>query len=448
MYQAGKPIDLLTVSDQLKTKGELERVGGWEALNRLVDATPTSAHAGYYISIVRDKHILRGVIDGAREIEREAFSNENAGEVLAQAPGRFDHILDAVVTETSNLEVMDGLIQKWEDAASGKKTAMGILTPWDQLNKSMLGLEVGVTIVAGRPSAGKTTMEDAMAQAAAQDGIPVYRVTMDSSHESLMARAICRNSGVSLAKLKFGFAGKSKSNMLEVRAARDILGQLPLYIDTRATDIAQIRSEARRMKMKRGIGLVTVDYIQLIRAAEMGRSEWDTVARVTYVSRELKALAMDLNIPVVVLSQLSRLVETEGREPKLSDLRDSGAIEQDANKVVFVYVDAKKRKEMDERSMGATKHKRPVWFNLMKHKDGECAAVAMWMYPPYFNFDQARCDERDEFSDDGLPSEHAEDARDMRTVPAFAPVAEGVTNRNQKKFQQGSLMDIPEGSDE
>jgi replicative DNA helicase len=331
------------------------------------------------------------------------------------------------------------LIVKWEDAAAGKKQAVGILTPWQELNRSMLGLEVGVTIVAGRPSAGKTTLEDQVAQAAAQEGLPVYRVTMDSSHESLLARAICRNSGVSLAKLKFGFAGKSKSNMLEVRAARDTLKSLPLFIDTKSSDIAQIRTGARRMKSKHGVGLITVDYIQLIRAAEMGRSEWDSVARVTYVSRELKALAMELNLPVVVLSQLSRLVETENREPKLSDLRDSGAIEQDANKVVFVYVDTKKRKEMEEKSFGATKHKRPVWFNLMKHKDGECGAVAMWMYPPYFNFDEAQCTDQLDFVDDSLPGSHLNDERDMGQRPSFAPAAEGVTDRNIKRFQQANM---------
>lgn len=196
------------------------------------------------------------------------------------------------------------------------------------------------------------------------------------------------------------------------------------------------------MKMKHGVGLVTVDYIQLIRAAEMGRSEWDTVARVTYVSRELKALAMELNIPVVVLSQLSRMVETENREPKLSDLRDSGAIEQDANKVVFVYVDVKKRKEMDEKNFGATKHKRPVWFNLMKHKDGECAAVAMWMYPPYFSFDQAQCGEKEDFADDGLLASSTADEEEFKSRPAFAPVAEGVRSEIQKRLQH-EPMNLP-----
>lgn len=446
LYAKARPIDSLTVTDRLRDNGDLESIGGALELNRLVDATPTTAHAAYYIGIVRDKHILRGVIEAAREIESESYDAEaKATEMLAAAPGKFDHIMDAVVKEPSNAEIMDGLIEKWMDAAEGKKKAIGILTPWDKLNEIMHGIEVGMTIIAGRPSAGKTTMEDSIAQAAAAEGIPVYRATMDSSHESLLARAICRNSGVSLAKLKFGFAGKSKSQMEEVWAARDMLSKLPIFIDTRSTDIAQIRSEARRMRMKHGVGLVTVDYIQLVRASEMGRSEWDTVARVTYVSRELKALSLELGIPIIVLSQLSRLVETENREPKLSDLRDSGAIEQDANKVVFVYVDAKKRKQMDDASMGATKHKRPVWFSLMKHKDGETGAMPMWMFPPYFMFDLAKSNDAGlHFIDDNLPAQSRMDAHDWRTKPAFAPTAEGERKPYTPRESQPEFANEPE----
>jgi replicative DNA helicase len=435
LYKAGRVIDLVTVSDGLRNAGRIDAIGGAQVLNRIYDDTPTAAHAGYYIAIVRDKQILRGVIETAREIEADAYEGgRKADEVLAQAPGKFDAIVEDVVREESNADVMDSLIEKWELAANGGPKAIGIKTPWERLNEIMCGLEVGMTIVAGRPSAGKTTMEDAMAQAAAVDGIGVYRATMDSSHESLLARAICRNSGVSLAKLKFGYAGRSNSNMEEVREARDFLAKLPIYIDTRSTDIAQIRSESRRMKMKRGVGLITVDYIQLVRAAEMGRSEWDTVARVTYVSRELKALSLELGIPIVVLSQLSRLVETENREPKLSDLRDSGAIEQDANKVIFVYVDAKKRKQMDDEEFGATKHKRPVWFNVMKHKDGETGAVPMWMYPPYFNFTPAReMEDGTAFVDDDLPSSRKHEAPPQK--PSFAPsAAPAMPFERQKEF--------------
>ncbi len=447
LYKAGRGIDLVTVTDRLKDMGDIDKIGGALALNRLCDQTPVAAHAGFYIGIVRDKAILRGVIERAREIESEAYDAEAKAEtVLAMAPGKFDKIMEDVVKEPSNAEIMDGLIEKWEIAANGGPKAIGIKTPWEKLNDIMMGIEVGMTIVAGRPSAGKTTMEDAMAQAAAVSGIPVYRVTMDSTHESLLARAICRNSGVSLAKLKFGFAGRSKSNMEEVRAARDFLADLPIHIDTRSTDIAQIRSEARRMKMKYGVGLVTVDYIQLVRAAEMGRSEWDNVARVTYVSRELKALGIELDIPVIVLSQLSRQAEQENREPKLSDLRDSGAIEQDANKVIFVYVDAKKRKQMDETEMGATKHKRPVWFNLKKHKDGEIGCIPMWMYPPYFSFDQAQISgDGTAFVDDDLPSSRNAEKQDWHEKPAFAPKNEGETKPRFPFERQEEMLGTEEG---
>jgi replicative DNA helicase len=196
-------------------------------------------------------------------------------------------------------------------------------------------------------------------------------------------------------------------------------------------------ARTRAMKAKHGIVMLTIDYIQLIRAPDMGRSEWDTVTRVTHVSAMLKDLAFDLRIPVLVLCQLSRAVEKEGRDPQLSDLRDSGAIEQDASKVIFLYVDAEKKKQMDLNSPGATKHKRPVIANLMKHKNGETGVLPMWLYPPYFRFHPAKMDPEQNkmFVDDDLPLSMKSVDQEFKERPQYMPQEEQIT------FDQGGGLD-------
>jgi replicative DNA helicase len=197
------------------------------------------------------------------------------------------------------------------------------------------------------------------------------------------------------------------------------------------------------MKAKRGIGLMTVDYIQLVRATDMGRSEWDTVARVTHVSNRLKDLSLSLHLPILALCQLSRAVEKDGRDPQLSDLRDSGAIEQDAQKVIFLYVNGKKREEMEKAVPTATKHKRPVVANVMKHKDGETGIVPFWLYPPYFRFATAKVSETGEpFVDDQLPSQRDDDWKDMRQRPAYMPMEEGMVHGEEQHPQEPVQKEI------
>lgn len=441
------PIDILTVSDRLRSNGKLERIGGETALDQLVNDTPTAAHGEYYLDIVRKKFELRSVIDACREGEQDARDEAvSATVVIASMQERFAKIGKGPVDEEKNDAVMAGILQSWRDASDGKKPAIGIETPWEQVTRTMCGLDEGVIIVAGRPSAGKTTLEDAIAHHAAQMGIGVARATLDSTRKQLLARSICRSAGISMPKMKFGFGTKAQ-HASALAAAADI-AEMPIWFNDRDTDIAQICAWARYMKRKNNIGLLTVDYIQLVGAACMGRQEWDAVARVTYVSRTLKALGYELKIPVLVLSQLSRLMEQENREPKLSDLRDSGAIEQDANKVVFVYVDQKKRKEMESDRRGATKHKRPVWVNVMKHKDGETGAIPMWLYPPYFRFDECVVEHGAEpFSDDQLPGEMEANQRDFERKPDYFPDDEGIRRAKQAE-KTAEQFTMPVGDDD
>jgi replicative DNA helicase len=389
-------VDLVSVRETLATHGRLDGAGGLQFLTGLVDGTPTAAHAHFYAAKVRDRWMMRRAIEAARKIEQEAFEWQGDAEpFVTAAPDKFSGIVQRGRSDRTNAEVLEEQIVRWEDAKAfqegdkSKAPAIGLATPWPELTGLMCGLEVGLTIVAGRPSAGKTTLEDSLATCVAATGKRVLRVSLDSSQAALLARAACRQAGVSMPKLKFGFARKSQ--LSEVREAAKGIGALPMTIRTDLYDVAQIRQVAIQMARTDGLGLLTVDYVQQVQAAELGWQAGNTVAKTTHVSGRLKQLAYELGIPVVLLAQMSRAVETDGRaEPRLSDLRDSGALEQDADKVLFIYVDRKKRKEMEERELGATKHKRPIMFNLAKQKDGETGGMEMWMHAPYFRFEVAQ----------------------------------------------------------
>lgn len=399
--------DLVTVGQVLRDHGRYDEAGGEQALARLVDDTPSAANAEFYCQIVRDKWWLRQMIAGAREIERQAYEPQESVESFVRAaPDALMRIIEAPEAEADNSAVMVKQIDRWADAKAAREgdltrqLAIGYETPWRLLTELTCGLEPGLMIIAGRPSAGKTTLEDVLAVHVAGLGIPVGRISLDKSKASLLSRAICRTAGVSLPKLKQGFARESQ--LAACREAEAQLRELPMEIRSDLRDVAAIRMWAMAQHRKGRLGMLTIDYVQQVSAAALGWQATQALAKTTYVIGQLKALGLELGIPILVLSQLSRSGEQEGRgDPRLSDLRDSGALEQDAEKVLFLFVDKKKRKEMDEAVLGATKHKRPVWFRLEKNKDGEMGSVRMWMLPPYFNFVKAE----DDWADDGVTEE-------------------------------------------
>lgn len=389
--ELGHGVDWIPVAERLKTEGKLEQIGGTGYLSALIDAAAVTAHAEYYLDIVRQNYVRRRIAEECGKLESATHTTEKGDALLAEVPDRFGAIIAAAHQEQPLVEVMDEAIAGWEDARkkreAGERPMPGLALPWTRAMELTSGLEVGITIIAGRPSAGKTTLEDCIVTDLALEGVPVARATLDSTREQLVQRMLSREGCVSLPKLKFGYAGAQ--NIAHVKEARDALQQIPSYINDRDRDISGIVAWARHLKLTKGIKVLTVDYIQLVGAACMGRSEWETQRRVSYVSGRLKDLAFELRIPVVVLSQLNRAVEKGDRDPELSDLRDSGAIEQDADKVLFLYIDDKKRNEMEAKRPGATKHKRPVWMDLKKQKNGETGKIPMWMLPPYFSFREA-----------------------------------------------------------
>ncbi len=342
MSRDGHPIDLLTVGEHLKGAGVLDRIGGPTALNRIVDATPTAAHAEYYIDIVRDRYLLRRVIETSREIEKDCYqSDADAQAVLSSAEQSF---FDITVHQ-------HGQMRPWEDLVheivrlldSEHKGIMGLSTGYRDIDRCIGGLKpANMVILAARPSMGKTSLamnivENVSLGRGDPEGRPkpVGVFSLEMSCVDLVKRMICSRAEVSMQRLGDGFLTKVNHNKL-IHAA-DALVSAPIFLDdTAGLEIAEIRARARRMKVKHDVQLIVVDYLQLLRAPEYSRQSRQV--EISMVSAGLKGMAKELNIPVLVLSQLSRAAEQRDKteRPKLSDLRDSGSIEQDADIVMFL----------------------------------------------------------------------------------------------------------------
>lgn len=342
MSRDGRPIDLLTVNEHLKGAGVLDRIGGPTALSRIVDATPTAAHAEYYIDIVRDRYLLRRVIETSREIERNCYQSDAVAQTVLSSAEQ--SIFDVTVHQ-------HGQMRPWEDLVheivrlldSEHKGIMGLSTGYRDVDRCIGGLKASnMIILAARPSMGKTSLAMNIVENVAlgrgdPDGRPkpVGVFSLEMSCVDLVKRMICSRAEVSMQRLSDGFLTKVNHNKL-IHAA-DALVSAPIFLDdTAGLEIAEIRARARRMKAKHDVQLIVIDYLQLLRAPEYSRQSRQV--EISMVSAGLKGMAKELNIPVLVLSQLSRAAEQRDKteRPKLSDLRDSGSIEQDADIVMFL----------------------------------------------------------------------------------------------------------------
>jgi len=355
MQKAGMAIDLLTTVERLRATNRLDALGGSTFLEALVDVTPTAAHAEYYIDIVRQKHLLRAVIDCARETERTCFeSNQSADLILGQTEQAFLNITERQHGQFfSWAQVINGTMQHVERLFQlGPGGVAGIPAGLRNLDKKLRGFRAGeVTVLAARPSMGKTSLAMNIAECVALGrGMenyafkgdyarqhPVAIFSLEMAQEALALRMLCGMAGVPAFQIDSGIGNPQKVTQQLTRAASE-LNKAPIYVDdTGGLDVMELRARARRMKKKHNIELIIVDYLQLMNCREFSRQgrQLETSA----VSSNLKAMAKELKIPVIVVSQLSRAPEQRGDKsarPKLSDLRDSGAIEQDADVVLLL----------------------------------------------------------------------------------------------------------------
>ena len=335
-----EPVDLVTLLDTLRSRNELQEVGGAAYLAELTERVPTAANVEYYARIVKDKAVLRGLIQTTNEIATRCYEKQgDVASFLDEAEHRIFEISERK-SRPSFFRVRDIVVESMkavEQLYERKELVTGVPTGYVDLDRKTAGLQPGdLIIVAGRPSMGKTALALNISQyAALENGAGVAIFSLEMSKEQLVFRMLCSEARVDQSKVRAGFAADRDYTKLAIAADR--LAEAPIYIDdTPALSVLELRAKARRLKRERqaNLGLVVVDYLQLMRGVTTDNREQE----ISSISRSLKALAKELSIPVMALSQLNRQVETRAdKRPLMADLRESGAIEQDADVIMFLY---------------------------------------------------------------------------------------------------------------
>ncbi len=341
LFDKNEPQDLVTVHNYLKAQGQLDAVGGPAYLAELSETLPMAFNVTSYAKIVRDKAILRRLIQKTSAIAELAY--EEAGEVddvLEAAEAAIFEISQSKINQAFApiRGILKSSIKKLEDLYERKELITGVPTGFTELDNMTAGLQPSdLIIIAGRPSMGKTAFALNIAQyAAIEHGIPVAIFSLEMSREQLALRMLCSEAKVNAQKVRTGFLAESDWPKL-IRAASH-LSEARIFIDdTPALSVLEMRAKARRLKSEHNLGLVIVDYLQLMRGRHGAERREQEISE---ISRSLKAMAKELNVPVVALSQLNRKVEDRpNKRPQMSDLRESGAIEQDADVIAFIYRD-------------------------------------------------------------------------------------------------------------
>ena len=340
LFERGEVIDVITVSEDLKKTGELDGIGGLEFLAQLLDAVPTAANIEYHARIVREKALLRRLIDASSQIIRDVYDQgeREVEEVLDLAESRIFQVAQTHSREgfVWIKEILWPTFEHIERLQASDTGLTGVPTGYPDLDVLTTGLQKGdLVIVAARPAMGKTSWVLNVAQTAAiEHGTTVAVFSLEMSKEQLVQRLLCSEGRVDSQKLRRGRLSPEEYQRLAAAAGH--LNTAPLWIDdSPGATVLEMRAKARRLKSETDLGLLIVDYMQLM--SSTGRSE-NRVQEVSEISRGLKALARELEVPVVALSQLSRAPDQRtDRRPQLSDLRDSGSIEQDSDLVMFLY---------------------------------------------------------------------------------------------------------------
>jgi replicative DNA helicase len=374
LFEKGEPIDIVTLSSKLKEIKKLETVGGTAYLSDLAAAAPVAANVTYYADTVKDKSTRRRLIAAAGDIGELGYQEDrDTEEVVDEAQQAIFHIANSG-TATNIVTMHDAVKDAFErlDALKTQGEGLrGVTTGYSALDNLLSGfMPSDLIILAARPSVGKTTLAlDFARHAAIKGGAGVALFSLEMSSQQLADRMLSAEAKVNAWKLRTGKI-TSDDDFDKIRDAIGVLSQAPIYIDDRAhTTVLQIRATARRLKAEKNLGLIIIDYLQLITPSGSHKSD-NIVQQVTEISRALKGIAREINVPVIALSQLSRAVEQRGGRPRLSDLRDSGSIEQDADVVMFIHREDKNDKESE----------RPNIADILveKHRNGPVGAIELY----------------------------------------------------------------------
>ncbi|HEX3799862.1 MAG TPA: replicative DNA helicase [Verrucomicrobiae bacterium] len=401
MYDTREAIDIITLQQRLKNKQRLEEVGGLVYLNSLPDTVPSAANLSYYLDIVLEKFVLRKMIQTCTDVVARVYEHE----------GEVDGLLDEVERDILRIsetrvegktdkikELVKKAISTIEDYHQRQGMLTGVATGFPDLDKMTSGLHGGeMIVVAARPSMGKTSLAMNIAEhVAIEEKIPVGVFSLEMTSDSLVLRMLCSRSRVNLRNVREGFLAERDFPKLTGAAGK--LASAPLFIDdSSGLSILQLRAKARRMSQQFGIKLFVIDYLQLLHST--ARRAENRQQEIADISNGIKSLAKELDVPVIVLSQLNRELEKDkDRKPRLSDLRESGAIEQDADLVCLLYKPS--RDDSDDAAGGEEQDAVPVNLLIAKQRNGPTGDVHLTFLKSYTRFESAA-----KVSDEDVPTE-------------------------------------------
>jgi len=378
-----EPSDLITLSNLLKDKKQLDQIGGAAYLAGLVDNVPSAANISYHAKIVREKSILRALIGTATDILAKSYNTgADIDQVLDEAEHAIFEISENKIRPSffSIKDIIKDSFKTIEKLYESKELITGVATGFEKLDEYTSGLQKSdLIIIAGRPSMGKTAFALNIAQYAAMEaGVPAAVFSLEMSKEQLAMRMLASTAKVDSQRIRKGFLGET--DWPKLTTAAGILSEAPLFIDdTAAITVLEMKAKARRLKAEYGLGLIIVDYLQLMRGSSGKDSREQEISE---ISRSLKALAKELSVPVIALSQLNRKVEDRtNRRPQMADLRESGAIEQDADVIAFIYRDEVYNKSEDNPEKGMAE------VIIAKQRNGPTGTVKLAFLEKFTSFE-------------------------------------------------------------
>ncbi len=383
-FERSEPVDLVTLSNLLRARGQLEKAGGTDYLTLLVEQVPTAANAAYYAKIVREKAVLRKLMRKASEILKQCYEDPSDLEQFLDEVER--SIFEVAEDRTrksffSIQEIIRNSFETIEKLYERKSMITGVPSGWIDLDSITSGFQPSdLIVVAARPGMGKTAFcLDVARHAAVVENIGVAVFSLEMSKEQIGLRLLCAEAQVDSAKLRKGLLRDSELSRLTTAAG--VLSESPIFVDdTPGISALEMRAKARRLKAEHDVGLIIVDYLQLMKGRQ--GPERNREQEISDISRSLKALAKELNVPVMALSQLNRRVEERGDKiPQLADLRESGAIEQDADLILFIYRDDVYNKSPDNPKKGKAE------IIIGKHRNGPMGRVTLTFLPQFSTFE-------------------------------------------------------------
>ena len=382
LSERDEPADLITLTNELRKSNQLDSIGGASYLASLIDSVPTAANIEYYAKIVKEKAILRKLIETSTDIITQSY--EDRGDVegfLDEAERAIFEISEKRVKPSfySIRDIVKESFKTLERLFEKKELVTGVPSGFKELDRLTAGFHASdLIIVAGRPSMGKTALCLNLAQyAAIEKRIPVAIFSLEMSKEQLVIRMLCSEAQVEGTRLRTGFLTESDWPKLTLAAGN--LSDAPIFIDdSAAISVLELRAKARRLKGDYGLGMLIIDYLQLMKGRTRVESRQQEISE---ISRSLKALAKELNIPVIAVSQLSRKTEErQGMRPQLSDLRESGAIEQDADLILFLYRDEVYNRSEDNPNKGKAE------LIIGKQRNGPIGKIELAFFDKFTTF--------------------------------------------------------------